>query len=61
MWNDLNFWRGIITVVSFLCFLGIIAWAWLGGRNQGFAEAASLPFAAEDTPEPLNPKGKQHE
>lgn len=61
MWNDLNFWRSIITVLSFLCFLGIIAWAWLGGRNQGFADAAALPFDADDYPEPRHPKGKQHE
>lgn len=61
MWNDLNFWRGIITLLSFLSFLGILAWAWFRGRNNGYADAASLPFDDDDQLEPLTSKGKRHE
>jgi len=36
------------TVVSFLAFLGIVAWAWSGRRRQAFDEAANAPFALPD-------------
>jgi cytochrome c oxidase cbb3-type subunit 4 len=38
----------VTTVVSFLAFLGIIAWAWSGRRRQAFDEAANAPFALPD-------------
>ncbi len=44
MFNDLNFWRGILTVLAFLCFIGIIIWVWRAGRKRGFDQAAELPF-----------------
>ncbi len=50
MFNDLNFWRGILTVLAFLCFIGIIVWAWWGGRNRGFDKAAELPFDENEPP-----------
>ena len=38
----------LFTVVSFLVFLGIVAWAY-GRRHQvAFAEAANEPFALPD-------------
>jgi cytochrome c oxidase cbb3-type subunit 4 len=38
----------LFTVISFLVFLGIVAWAY-GRRRQGaFAEAANEPFALPD-------------
>ena len=37
--------RVIITVVSFIAFLGIVFWAYNSRRQSGFDEAALLPFA----------------
>jgi cytochrome c oxidase cbb3-type subunit IV len=42
---DLNDIRSGVTVVSFLVFLGIMAWAWSAGRRPAFDAAAQLPFA----------------
>jgi cytochrome c oxidase cbb3-type subunit 4 len=42
---DLNDLRSIVTVVSMLAFLGIIAWAWSRTNRHRFDEAAQLPFA----------------
>ena len=36
------------TVVSFLAFLGIVAWAWSGRRREAFEDAANAPFALPD-------------
>ncbi|HMN21869.1 MAG TPA: cbb3-type cytochrome c oxidase subunit 3 [Ottowia sp.] len=41
---DINVLRGIITVVTLLVFLGIVAWAWSGRNKTRFDEAARLPF-----------------
>jgi cytochrome c oxidase cbb3-type subunit 4 len=38
----------ITTVISFLVFLSIVAWAWSARREQAFAEAARAPFALPD-------------
>ncbi|GAP33694.1 CcoQ/FixQ family Cbb3-type cytochrome c oxidase assembly chaperone [Piscinibacter sakaiensis] len=44
---DLNSLRAGVTVLSFLAFCGVVAWA-LARRNQAaFDEAARLPFAGE--------------
>jgi len=45
--NDL---RSIVTVLAFLSFLGIVAWAWSGRRRAAFEEAARLPFTEDDAP-----------
>jgi cytochrome c oxidase cbb3-type subunit IV len=44
---DINFLRSAVTVVSFLTFLGIVAWAWSRRNKAGFEEAAQLPFQDE--------------
>ena len=41
---DVNTLRIAITVIAFLSFLAIVAWAWSGARRSRFAEAALLPF-----------------
>ena len=41
---DVNTLRILATVASFLCFVGIMAWAWSGRRKADFAQAANLPF-----------------
>ncbi|UTY57234.1 MULTISPECIES: cbb3-type cytochrome c oxidase subunit 3 [unclassified Massilia] len=38
----------IMTVVSFITFIGIVWWAWAGRNQAGFAQAAQLPFADEE-------------
>ncbi len=44
---DVNDLRSIVTVVSMITFLGIVAWAWSRGNRASFDEAARLPFADE--------------
>lgn len=44
---DINDLRSVVTVVSFLTFLGIVAWAWSKRNKSGFDEAAQLPFKDE--------------
>ena len=53
--NDL---RSIVTVLAFLSFLGIVAWAWSGRRRAAFEEAARLPFTEDDVPDATG-AGKQ--
>ena len=57
--NDL---RSIVTVLAFLSFLGIVAWAWSGRRRAAFEEAARLPFTEDETlspgPSPAGGRGE---
>lgn len=39
--------RSIVTVASFISFIGIVWWAYSGRRKEAFTEAAHLPFADE--------------
>jgi cytochrome c oxidase cbb3-type subunit 4 len=41
---DVNTLRSIVTVVSFVCFIGIVLWAWSGRNAAAFDNAAKLPF-----------------
>jgi cytochrome c oxidase cbb3-type subunit 4 len=49
--SEIN-WIGILgsitTVVAFVAFLAIVAWAYSGRRKQAFEAAANLPFALPD-------------
>ncbi|MBS0319145.1 MAG: CcoQ/FixQ family Cbb3-type cytochrome c oxidase assembly chaperone [Proteobacteria bacterium] len=38
----------VLTVLSFLLFIGIVAWAWSSRRKTSFARAAMEPFALDD-------------
>ena len=40
--------RNLITVLSFLSFIGIVWWAYSARRRGEFEEAANLPFADEE-------------
>lgn len=44
---DINDMRSVVTLVSFLTFVGIIAWAWSKRNKSDFDEAAMLPFKDE--------------
>ena len=48
---DVNSLRAIVTVVSFLAFLGIVVWAWSRRNQAAFDEAARLPFLADEAPQ----------
>lgn len=47
---DINDLRSIHTVLAFLCFLGIVFWAYSGRTKRRFEEAANLPFIEDDLP-----------
>ena len=41
---DINTLRSIVTVVTFIVFIGIVVWAWSSRNATSFDEAAQLPF-----------------
>jgi len=45
---DINTLRTVITVASFVCFIGIVWWAWSGLNRAAFDEAARLPFEQDE-------------
>ena len=42
---DLNDTRALLTVLGFIGFIAIVAWAYSKGAKKGFKEASELPFA----------------
>ncbi|MCA0176022.1 MAG: cbb3-type cytochrome c oxidase subunit 3 [Proteobacteria bacterium] len=44
---DINTLRIAVTLVSFVLFVGIVAWAWSRRRESDFEAAAQLPFQDE--------------
>lgn len=40
--------RSLITLLSFIAFVGIVLWAWSSRRKHDFDEAANLPFADDE-------------
>jgi cytochrome c oxidase cbb3-type subunit 4 len=47
---DINDMRSVLTLVAFICFLGICAWAYSKHAKAGFDEAARLPLTDDDLP-----------
>jgi len=45
---SLDFARALLTLFSFLLFIGICWWAYSGRRKARFDEAAHLPFDDDD-------------
>ncbi|WP_346796204.1 cbb3-type cytochrome c oxidase subunit 3 [Halomonas sp. Bachu 37] len=45
---DTGTFRGLITLVLIIAFLGITWWAYSKRRKPDFDEAAELPFADDD-------------
>ncbi|ALM51578.1 CcoQ/FixQ family Cbb3-type cytochrome c oxidase assembly chaperone [Halomonas huangheensis] len=45
---DIGTFRGIVTAILLIAFLGLIAWAWSRRRKADFDEAAQLPFADDE-------------
>lgn len=47
---DLNTARALLTLVAFVCFIGIVWWAYNRKSKGQFDEAARLPFADDTQP-----------
>ena len=45
---DVNDLRAAVTLLSFVAFIGVIAWAWSRRNKKRFDEAANLPFADDE-------------
>lgn len=41
---DINTLRILVTLVSFVLFIGILVWVWRSRHTADFKEAANLPF-----------------
>lgn len=41
---DINTFRGLITLVLMLSFVGLWIWAWSKRRHKDFEESAALPL-----------------
>jgi cytochrome c oxidase cbb3-type subunit IV len=41
---DINILRIVVTVISFIVFVGILVWVWRHRHTADFEEAANLPF-----------------
>lgn len=52
---DINTLRTILLVLAFVCFVGIVWWAYSRRRRARFDEAANLPFA-DDSAERGQPR-----
>lgn len=44
---DLNDIRSLVTLLSFVFFIALMAWTYRPARRQGLDEAAQLPFVGE--------------
>ena len=57
---DVNTLRSIVTVATFLVFIGIVVWAWSSRNAKSFDEAAQLPFEQdEDVQRPKTGQGSK--
>jgi cytochrome c oxidase cbb3-type subunit 4 len=45
---DITILREVVTVISFMVFMAIMAWAASGSNRQRFEEASRLPFEEGD-------------
>ncbi|HTQ00001.1 MAG TPA: CcoQ/FixQ family Cbb3-type cytochrome c oxidase assembly chaperone [Casimicrobiaceae bacterium] len=43
-----SFLSSVTTVVSFVMFIAIVAWAWSRHRHDAYRDAANAPFALPD-------------
>ena len=41
---DINLFRGIVTAIMLVLFIGVCIWAYSRKRRKDFEEAANLPF-----------------
>ncbi len=50
----------VMTVLSFLTFMGILWWTFIRHRSTDFAQAAALPFADDEADQIARDKGGRH-
>lgn len=41
---DVNTLRTLVTIISFMVFVGILLWVWRRRHAKDYEEAANLPF-----------------
>jgi cytochrome c oxidase cbb3-type subunit 4 len=56
---DIGLFRGVLTVILFLAFIGMWIWAWSSKRQSDFEQAANLPL--EDVPPGVGNAGSRQE
>lgn len=44
---EINLLRVLVTITSFIMFIGILWWAWKNRNTTDFKEAANLPFVED--------------
>lgn len=57
---DINDFRGLVTGLLLVSFIGLCFWAYSSKRKADFDEAANLPFADEEMDSPNAPEEKEH-
>ena len=50
---DINDLRVVMTLLAFVAFIGIVAWAYGRERRGRFDDAARLPFSTEPGEDPV--------
>lgn len=55
---DLNDARALLTVLGFIGFIAIVAWAYSRSAKKGFKEASELPFADQEEARRSGEQGK---
>lgn len=58
---DIGLFRGLLTLVLFVAFVGIVLWAYSGRRKKDFDEAANLPLNDEPAPGAPQNDGERHD
>lgn len=58
---DINLIRSLVTVAAFLCFVGILLWAYSGRSRERFREAAQIPFNEDRAPGAAARRGSRSE
>ena len=57
---DINDFRGLVTGLLLVSFIGLCFWAYSSKRKADFDEAANLPFADEEMDSPNAPEETEH-
>jgi cytochrome c oxidase cbb3-type subunit 4 len=58
---DIGLVRGLLTLVLFLAFVGIVVWAYSSRRAGDFDEAANLPLNDEHSKHAKERDGERHD
>ena len=56
---DIGIFRGVLTVILLVLFLGIWGWSWSRKRKDEFQRAAELPLEDDSKPPPYDTKKEQ--